>query len=407
MIIIKTPKKMEANLKIFASVIDSKTKEQIDSIVSREPYSSERVRIMPDVHAGRGCVIGFTSTTSQGKVNPHLVGNDIGCGMTLVKLGKIDIDYKDLNGFVDLVAKKGTQSNTPFGGFLYDFMKMSNVTISSLRCGVDQDEFQKITNTLGTLGGGNHFIEIGKSETGDLYLVIHSGSRRLGSHVYKYYVSKNSEVVKKSKSEKIKEMIEDMKKNGLHSQIEERVKEMRASWQSTDILDESLLYDYLHDIGVAVEFAILSRMYIAMSIGEHLGLKIESSQIEHCVHNYIDDHGIIRKGACSAYKDQRVVIPINMRDGIIIGRGLGNPYWNYSAPHGAGRVMSRTEAKKKFTLEELRESMEGIQTWSLSEDVIDESPSAYKKLEDILPWLAETVDVEGVLKPVYNYKIAE
>jgi len=399
---------MEANIKIFASVIDETTKKQIDSIISAEPYSAESVRIMPDVHAGRGCVIGFTSTTSQGKVNPHLVGNDIGCGMTIVKLGKIDdIDYKDLNDFVDLVAKKGTQSNTPFGGFLYDFMKMSNVTISSLRCGVDQDEFQKITNTLGTLGGGNHFIEIGKSETGDLYLVIHSGSRRLGSYVYKYYVSKNTEVIKKSKSEKIKEMIAEMKKNGLHAKIEERVKEIRASQQSTDILDESLLYDYLHDMGVAVEFAILSRMYIAMSIGEHLGLEIESSQIEHCVHNYIDDHGIIRKGACSAYKDQRVVIPINMRDGIIIGRGLGNPDWNYSAPHGAGRVMSRTEAKKKFTLEELRESMEGVNTWSLSEDVIDESPSAYKKLEDILPWLAETVKVEGVLKPVYNYKIAE
>lgn len=398
---------MEANIKIFASVIDETTKAYIDSIVSTEPYSAERVRIMPDVHAGRGCVIGFTSTTSQGKINPHLVGNDIGCGMTLVKLGKIDIDYKDLNDFVDLVAKKGTQSNTPFGGFLYDFMKMSNMTISSLRCGVDQDEFQKITNTLGTLGGGNHFIEIGKSEAGDLYLVIHSGSRRLGSHVYKYYVSKNSEMIKKSKSESIKSMIDDMKKNGLHSQIEERVKEMRANEQSTYILDESLLYDYLHDMGVAVEFAILSRMYIAMSIGEHLGLKIESSQIEHCVHNYIDDHGIIRKGACSAYKDQRVVIPINMRDGIIIGRGLGNPYWNYSAPHGAGRVMSRTEAKKKLTLEELRESMECVNTWSLSEDVIDESPSAYKKLEDILPWLSETVDVEGVLKPVYNYKIAE
>ena len=142
---------MEANIKIFASVIDETTKKQIDSIVSVEPYSAESVRIMPDVHAGRGCVIGFTSTTSQGKVNPHLVGNDIGCGMTLVKLGKIDIDYKDLNDFVDLVAKKGTQSNTPFGGFLYDFMKMSNMTISSLRCGVDQDEFQKITNTLGTL----------------------------------------------------------------------------------------------------------------------------------------------------------------------------------------------------------------------------------------------------------------
>nr|DAG97886.1 MAG TPA: tRNA-splicing ligase RtcB [Ackermannviridae sp.] len=398
---------MEANIKIFASVIDSKTKVQIDSIVSTEPYSAESVRIMPDVHAGKGCVIGFTSTTSQGKVNPHLVGNDIGCGMTLVKLGKIDINYKDLNDFVDLVAKKGTQSNTPFGGFLYDFMKMSNMTISSLRCGVDQDEFQKITNTLGTLGGGNHFIEIGKSEVGDLYLVIHSGSRRLGNHVYKYYVSKNVEMIKKAKSEKIKEMIVEMKKNGLHTKIEERVKEMRAIGQSTDILDESLLYDYLHDIGVAVEFAILSRMYIAMSIGEHLGIKIESSQIEHCVHNYIDNHGIIRKGACSAYKDQRVVIPINMRDGIIIGRGIGNPDWNYSAPHGAGRVMSRTEAKKKLTLEELRESMEGVQTWSLSEDVIDESPSAYKKLEDILPWLAETVDVEGVLKPVYNYKIAE
>lgn len=398
---------MEANIKIFASVIDETTKTQIDSIISTEPYSAESVRIMPDVHAGRGCVIGFTSTTSQGKVNPHLVGNDIGCGMTLVKLGKIDIDYKDLNEFIDLVAKKGTQSNTPFGGFLYDFMKMSNMTISSLRCGVDQDEFQKIINTLGTLGGGNHFIEIGKSEAGDLYLVIHSGSRRLGSHVYKYYVSKNSEMIKKSKSDTIKEMIAEMKKNGLHAKIEERVKEMRASQQSTDILDESLLYDYLHDMGIAVEFAILSRMYIAMSIGEHLGLKIDNSQIEHCVHNYIDDHGIIRKGACSAYKDQRVVIPINMRDGIIIGRGLGNPDWNYSAPHGAGRVMSRTEAKKKLTLEELRESMEGVNTWSLSEDVIDESPSAYKKLEDILPWLAETVKVEDILKPVYNYKIAE
>lgn len=398
---------MEANIKIFASVIDEITKAQIDSIVSTEPYSAESVRIMPDVHAGQGCVIGFTSTTSQGKVNPHLVGSDIGCGMTIVKLGKIDIDYKKLNDFVDLVAKKGVQSNTPFGGFLYDFMKMCRITVLSLQCGVDQDEFQKIFNTFGTLGGGNHFIEIGKSEAGDLYLVIHSGSRRLGSHVYKYYVSKNLTMIKKSKSEKIKEMIEDMKKNGLHSQIEERVKEMRASQQSTDILDESLLYDYLHDMGIAVEFAILSRMYIAMSIGEHLGLKIGNSQIEHCVHNYIDDHGIIRKGACSAYKDQRVVIPINMRDGIIIGRGIGNPDWNYSAPHGAGRVMSRTEAKKKLTLEELLESMEGINTWSLSEDVIDESHSAYKKLEDILPWLAETVEVEGILKPVYNYKIAE
>lgn len=404
---------MEANLKIFASVIDETTKAQIDSIVSTEPYSAERVRIMPDVHAGRGCVIGFTSTTSQGKINPHLVGNDIGCGMTIVKLGKIDIDYKDLNDFVDLVAKRGATAILPFykisNKFMYELVEICKSSLHSLRCGasVDQDEFQKITNTLGTLGGGNHFIEIGKSEAGDLYLVIHSGSRRLGSYVYKYYVSKNLTMIKKSKSEVIKSMIEDMKKNGLHAKIEERVKEMRANWQDTDILDESLLYDYLHDMGVAVEFAILSRMYIAMSIGEHLGLKIENSQIEHCVHNYIDDHGIIRKGACSAYKDQRVVIPINMRDGIIIGRGIGNPDWNYSAPHGAGRVMSRTEAKKKLTLEELRESMEGVQTWSLSEDVIDESPSAYKKLEDILPWLSETVDVECVLKPVYNYKIAE
>ena len=398
---------MEANLKIFASVIDSKTKEQIDSIVSREPYSSERVRIMPDVHAGRECVIGFTSTTTQGKVNPHLVGNDIGCGMTIVKLGKIDIDYKDLNGFVDLIAKKGVQSNTPFGGFLHDFMKFYGILMSSLRCNVSPDELQKIFGTFGTLGGGNHFIEIGKSESGDLYLVIHSGSRRLGNHVYKYYVSKNFDYTKKSKSEKIKAMISEMKKNGLHAQIEERVKEMRSSEESTDILHESLLYDYLHDMGVAVEFAILSRMYMAMSICEHLGLKIDNTKIEHCVHNYIDDHGIIRKGACSAYKDQRVVIPINMRDGIIIGRGLGNPDWNYSAPHGAGRVMSRTEAKNKLTLDELQKSMEGVNTWSLSEDVIDESPSAYKKLEDILPWLSETVNVEGILKPVYNYKIAE
>lgn len=403
---------MEADVKIFASVIDETTKKQIDSIVSTEPYSAERVRIMPDVHAGRGCVIGFTSTTSQGKVNPHLVGNDIGCGMTLVKLGKIDIDYKKLNGFIDLISKHGATAILPFykisHKFMYELVEICKSSLHSLQCDISGDEMQKIMNTFGTLGGGNHFIEIGKSKDGDLYLVIHSGSRRLGSYVYKYYVSKNSEMIKKSKSEAVKSMIEDMKKNGLHSQIEERVKEMRASWQSTDILDESLLYDYLHDMGVAVEFAKHNREFIAISICEYLGVNTNIRQIEHCVHNYIDDHkGIIRKGACSAYVDQRVVIPINMRDGIIIGRGIGNSDWNYSAPHGAGRVMSRTEAKKKLTLEELRESMEGVNTWSLSEDMIDESPSAYKKLEDILPWLAETVKIEDILKPVYNYKIAE
>lgn len=404
---------MEANIKIFASVIDETTKAQIDSIVSTPPYSAERVRIMPDVHAGQGCVIGFTSTTSQGKVNPHLVGSDIGCGMTLVKLGKIDIDYKKLNGFIDLISKHGATSILPFykisHKFMYELVEICKSSLYSLRCDVSGDEMQKIMNTFGTLGGGNHFIEIGKSEAGDLYLVIHSGSRRLGGYVYKYYVSKNSDTIKKSKSEAIKSMIEDMKKNGLHEKIEERVKEMREHRQdeNVDILNESLLYDYFHDMNVAVEFAKHNREFIAISICEYLGVNTNIRQIEHCVHNYIDDHGIIRKGACSAYKDQRVVIPINMRDGIIIGRGLGNPDWNYSAPHGAGRVMSRTEAKKKLTLKELRESMEGVNTWSLSEDVIDESPSAYKKLEDILPWLAETVKIEGVLKPIYNYKIAE
>lgn len=404
---------MEANIKIFASVIDETTKKQIDSIVSTEPYSTESVRIMPDVHAGRGCVIGFTSTTSQGKINPHLVGSDIGCGMTLVKLGKIDIDYKKLNGFIDLISKHGATAILPFykisHKFIHELMEICKSSLYSLQCDISGGEMQKIMNTFGTLGGGNHFIEIGKSEAGDLYLVIHSGSRRLGSHVYKYYVSKNSDTIKKSKSEAIKSMIEDMKKNGLHSQIEERVKEMREHRQdeNVDILNKSLLYDYFHDMNVAVEFAKHNREFIAISICGYLGVNANIRQIEHCVHNYIDNHGIIRKGACSAYKDQRVVIPINMRDGIIIGRGLGNPDWNYSAPHGAGRVMSRTEAKKKLTLEELRESMEGVNTWSLSEDVIDESPSAYKKLEDILPWLAETVKVEGILKPVYNYKIAE
>ena len=398
---------MEADIKIFASVIDSKSKAQIDSIVHSFPYSSEKIRIMPDVHAGSGCVIGFTSTTTQGKINPHLVGNDIGCGMTIVKLGKIDIDYKNLNEFIDLVSKNGVNSNALFGGFLYDFMKLYVVLIKSLRCDISEDELKKIMNTLGTLGGGNHFIEIGKSNDDDLYLVIHSGSRRLGSYVYKYYASKNIDRIKKSKSDGIKSMIEEMKKNGLHAQIEERVKQMRALDEDTDILDESLIDDYLHDMDVAVEFAIYSRIYIAMSICEHLGVKIYNTKIEHCIHNYIDNNGIIRKGACSAYENQRVVIPINMRDEIIIGRGLGNPDWNYSAPHGAGRAMSRTEAKKKLTLDELRKSMEGVQTWSLSEDVIDESPSAYKKLEDILPWLAETIVVEDVLEPVYNYKIAE
>lgn len=404
---------MEANIKIFASVIDETTKAQIDSIVSTPPYSAESVRIMPDVHAGQGCVIGFTSTTSQGKVNPHLVGSDIGCGMTLVKLGKIDIDYKKLNGFIDLISKHDATAILPFykisHKFMYELVEICKSSLYSLRCDVSKDEMQKIMNTFGTLGGGNHFIEIGKSEAGDLYLVIHSGSRRLGGYVYKYYVSKNSDTIKKSKSEAIKSMIEDMKKNGLHEKIEERVKEMREHRQdeNVDILNESLLYDYFHDMNVAVEFAKHNREFIAISICEYLGVNANIRRIEHCVHNYIDDHGIIRKGACSAYKDQRVVIPINMRDGIIIGRGIGNSDWNYSAPHGAGRVMSRTEAKKKLTLEELRESMEGVNTWSLSEDVIDESPSAYKKLEDILPWLAETVKVECVLKPVYNYKIAE
>ena len=400
---------MKSDIKIFASVIDERSKNQIDEIIDAYPYSSESVRIMPDVHAGYGCVIGFTSTTTQRRVNPHLVGNDIGCGMTIVKLGKIDIDYKNLDSFIDSISKYGTNSDVTFDDLRYDFISSCDKLASALRCDVPDNELAKIIDTLGTLGGGNHFIEIDKSKDGDLYLIIHSGSRRLGNYVYKYYVSKNFDAIKKAKSEIIKSMIEEMKRNGLHSQIEKRIKEINTNDKSIneDILHESLLHDYLHDMSISVEFAKQNRSFIAMSICKYLGVNIDDSSIEHCVHNYIDHNGIIRKGACSAYKDQRVVIPINMRDGVIIGHGLGNPDWNFSAPHGAGRMMSRSEARQKLSIDDLHKSMDGINTWSICDGVIDESPSAYKKLEDILPWLSETVAMEDVLKPIYNYKIVE
>lgn len=364
-----------------------------------------KIRIMPDVHAGKGCTIGTTMTVTD-KAVPNVVGVDIGCGMHTTTLGKIDIDFKQLD-----VAAHYIKS-----GMNVWEKEMESFDLTQLRCYESLQKINWLKCSLGTLGGGNHFIEVDASSDGTKYLVIHSGSRNLGKQVadlYQEIAIDQHKGINNYKKER-DEIIKTLNERGEQNKIQAALKELKNKKEySAPDMPQDLCYlsgeefeNYLHDVEVCQNFARRNRELMTEIILDRTGMTGTDSF--HTIHNYIDtDEMILRKGAIAAHEGEKVLIPINMRDGSILAIGKGNPEWNYSAPHGAGRVMSRTQAKNNLSMAEYRKAMEGIFTTSVNEGTLDEAPMAYKSLEDIIDVVAESVDIVEVMKPIYNFKAPE
>ena len=393
--------------KVFTDIIEDGAREQIEKLLDQDFIEGSDVRIMPDVHQGMGCVIGFTADMKD-KVIPNIVGVDIGCGVITVERGDRDIDLSKLD---DIVNKKIPSGSSVHGGRKVKFDKLEDLKIFR-----ELKDTRRLERSIGTLGGGNHFVEVGKDSKDNKYLMIHSGSRNLGTQVARFYQNLAIDLWSGKEEYFIRkdEIIEKFKEKGKKKQIKKALKELKAEYADLKPdYPKDLCYltgdyreQYLHDMKICQEYASLNRQTMAEIILNHLfQKKLEDFLWFETVHNYIDFRdNIIRKGAIASYEDEKLLIPINMRDGSIIGRGKGNPDWNYSAPHGAGRILSRTEAKEKLSLEDFKSSMEGIYSTSVSKKTLDESPDAYKSIESILDSLDETVDVIDVIKPIYNYK---
>ena len=384
----------------YAKVIEDEAIEQIRRMCDYEFTAGSQIRIMPDVHAGMGCTIGTTMTVVD-KAVPNVVGVDIGCGMYTVKLAQLEIDLERLDEAAHFI---------PSGMTVWEGRQV-RFDLSELCCFRALKDSRYLERSLGTLGGGNHFIEVDRAADGTLYLVIHSGSRNLGLQVANYYQNLAIDL-KKGKAEyfaKRDALIAEYKAAGRRTEIQEALKQLRWEEKETTIPEDlcfvygQYLEDYLHDVEICQRFARQNRELMAKILLERSGLTAVSAF--HTVHNYIDtQERILRKGAIAAHKGELVLIPINMRDGSVLAVGKGNPEWNYSAPHGAGRIMSRTTAKETLDVEEYRREMEGIYSTSVNEATLDEAPMAYKSLADIIDVIAESVDVIEVLKPIYNFK---
>ncbi|MCL2364431.1 MAG: RtcB family protein [Defluviitaleaceae bacterium] len=361
--------------KVFTDVIEPGALQQIEHLLNQEFISGSKIRIMPDVHAGMGCTIGTTMTIKD-KVVPNLVGVDIGCGMETVLLKDKRVDLNQLDKAIHQHVPAGFKTRNEPHHYNDD------IDLTALRCAKHVD-INRAQHSLGTLGGGNHFIELGTAENGDMYLVVHSGSRNLGKQVCEFYQNKAADTL-------IKKTNADRKKF-------DRV---------LAYLEGEPFHDYLHDMAIIQRYASLNRQAIINVLEKKAKLKIADAFTT--IHNYIDlDAMILRKGAISAQAGERVLIPLNMRDGSLICIGKGNDDWNRSAPHGAGRIMSRTEAKNTITLSQYEKSMKGIFSSTINRSTLDEAPFAYKAMNDIVQYIGDTVDIVQVVKPLYNFKSAE
>lgn len=412
MIEIKTKKN---TAKVFTDDLDKVTRQQIAATARDPAYADAKIRIMPDTHAGRGCVIGMTMTLN-GRVSPSLVGVDIGCGMEVVKLQKNEIDLPLLDSFI--------HQRIPAGKHSFDTPQACTTPLKDLFC-YSVIDIERVLKSVGTLGGGNHFIEVDRDNTGHLYLIIHSGSRSLGAAIanhyrdmaFKYHLKKARKAHRADTRERREEEHSnyfsydlahfaaddsDTTRTTKASRRDDRDK-LGVKWE-TAVCEGELYEQYLHDMNIAVRFAEENRRRIAEAICDGLHL----TTIEHfsCVHNYIDEYRILRKGAISARQGERVLIPLNMKDGCLIATGLGNPDWNFSAPHGAGRACSRTDAKYAYNVETFQNLMAeaGIYTTSATKETLDECPMAYKSPDRILPYLGECVEIQEIIKPIYNFK---
>lgn len=398
--------KGKANTAIcYATVIEDEAIEQIRRMCDHDFTAGSKIRIMPDVHAGKGCTIGTTMTISD-KVVPNIVGVDIGCGMYTVELGNVDIDFEKLDAAAYFI---------PSGRNVWEG-RMERFDLTNLRCYRELKQAKRLERSLGTLGGGNHFIEVDMASDGTKYLVIHSGSRNLGKQVAEHYqrLAVDLHAGKAEYFARREELIRTYKEQGRRSEIQGALKDLEKQFQAqVPTIPEDLCYlygpyleDYLHDVEICQLFAKKSRERMAGIILEKIGLQAISAF--HTVHNYIDTKEmILRKGSIAAHAGELVLIPINMRDGSVLARGKGNPEWNFSAPHGAGRLMSRGKARETLDMEAYKAAMEGIYTTSVNTETIDEAPMAYKSLTDIIDVIRESVDVIEVLKPLYNFKASE
>lgn len=397
------------NLKIFTSNIEQQALDQINLLLEQEAFKDCKIRIMPDVHAGAGCVIGFTGNLGD-KVIPNIVGVDIGCGMLCVELGDIDIDYEKLD--------KVIREHIPNGMNVHDFLPPQPFFLGHLKCYKElKNKDNWLEKSMGTLGGGNHFIEIDVDYENNKYLVIHTGSRNLGKQVAEIYQNKAIEYCsyKKELAEEKMATILYLKDEHRENEIQNTLMEINKKYEGKTKLPKDLCYlegelreDYLHDMKICQEFAIMNRETIAGEIIARMGLTLCVEDFFHTTHNYISfDDNIVRKGAISAKKGEKVLIPMNMRDGCIIGIGKGNDDWNQSAPHGAGRIMSRMKAKETFNINQFKESMEGIYTTSVNEDTLDEAPMVYKPMQEIIDCIGDTIEITNIIKPIYNFKASD
>ncbi len=392
---------------VFTDNIESEAISQIIELCDQEFVKDCSVRIMPDVHAGKGCVIGFTADLGD-KIIPNIVGVDIGCGMLCVKLYDIDIDLSELDNIINRCI--------PAGFNIHPGKQVNFPELQELYCYRELKDTRRIIRSIGTLGGGNHFIELNIDKIDNKYLVIHSGSRNLGKQVADHYQNLAVELCsgKADYYEKRDTLIKEYKKQGKKKALQRTLLDLKRNYEGLQPeIPKHLCYltgkyrdKYLHDMKICQEYAAFNRETIAnIILSKLLNKKLDDFEHFETIHNYINFRdNIIRKGSVSAYQDEELIIPINMRDGSILAVGKGSSDWNYSAPHGAGRLMSRSRARQILNLEEFEQSMQGIYTSSVCPSTIDEAPMAYKPLEEILNNISDTVNIIEMIKPVYNFK---
>lgn len=408
------------DVKIFTDNVDDNAIAQIKELLSIDVFSDKKIRIMPDVHAGSGCVIGFTGDLGD-KVIPNIVGVDIGCGMRILKLGKLDnIDFHAFHQHIrdnvpsGMIVREDRLGFKPLVGEEMEIYREARQIVTSLYCYRDLKDSGRINKAIGSLGGGNHFIELDRDDDGNVYLVIHTGSRNLGKQVADLYQAKAVKHLTEGADEleaNIRRTIDEYKAAGRRAELQAVIKEMRRQARNVaPSLPVDLCYvegeareQYLHDMRLCQRWAVLNRRLISLLLMKFFPDVTVLDEFE-SVHNYISDDNIIRKGSISAAVGEKCIIPLNMRDGSLLCTGKGNPDWNCSAPHGAGRVLSRSQAYEKITMADFEASMTGIYSESVTESTRDESPMAYKPTSEIIANIGDTVSIDAIIRPIFNFK---
>lgn len=391
-----------ADAKVFTDVVDNESIAQVINLLNQPYITGSRVRMMPDIHAGAGCTVGTTMTIND-KICPNLVGVDIGCGMETVRVKETHFEPRKL----DVVIREGIPSGFSIRDEEHRFA--DEINLDELCCAKFID-ISRARKSIGTLGGGNHFIEADKDDEGNIYIVIHSGSRHLGLEIANYYQEAAYKSLTSYSPEEIQAVVSSLKAEGRKREIESALKAMKSKITKIPkplaYVEGELFEQYIHDMKIAQRYACLNREAMMDVIVKGMGFHVEDRFTT--IHNYIDvENMILRKGAVSARLGEKLLIPINMRDGSLLCTGKGNEDWNCSAPHGAGRLMSRSKAKETFTVSEFKKQMSGIYTTSVGHSTLDECPMAYKSMQDIVGNISPTVTIDAVIKPVYNFKAGD